>query len=327
MQNLGLNQYLQPVNTPIDQNKGAVSSYSFDAENERNTVTLSKIKNFSFSAGTGGTLQLGGTANGNGFMIIKNEAGSTIIEADSNGHHYYNDLGEEIIRMNEEGIEVYGDAQIVKFYDTAGGDLVGSLGYDGTFFVLDTGPGKTLFVNADNNIDMGAANNLLLKTYGSSLQSIEINNGNSEIRINATERTLIHGGMINVNNLTDTVYISASDFQINGASKTAIVPTTLGYRALYTSESPNVWFFDFATVVYPKWYKFWEKPTYIIDPLFLETIESISHIIPTIDKNIVQVWGIRKGFKNIRMENKTKAEFNSNNKFWSSAHKIRSKWK
>ena len=73
-----LNEYLQPKNSPIAQNMGAVSAYDFAFQNERNAVDLTKIKNFSFSSGTGGTLALGGVGNGNGQLVIRDSSGSQI---------------------------------------------------------------------------------------------------------------------------------------------------------------------------------------------------------------------------------------------------------
>ncbi len=80
-----LSDNLMPVDSPIARNQGAVSAYEFNSQNERNTVDLTKIKNFSFSSGQGGTLTLGGTANGNGYFQIKNEGGSVIVTGDKNG--------------------------------------------------------------------------------------------------------------------------------------------------------------------------------------------------------------------------------------------------
>ena len=76
---------------------------------------------------------------------------------------------------------------------------------------------------------------------------------------------------------------------------------------------------DFAKIIRPPFWKFWQKAKIIVDELFLETISLQMSIItmPTMDKNIVQVWGIRKGFEKIRFEEKTKQEFDKNNNFWS----------
>lgn len=118
-----------------------------------------------------------------------------------------------------------------------------------------------------------------------------------------------------------TIPASGTTLTINGSSKTAIVPTKKGYKALYTNESPNVWFNDFAKIIYPPWYKFWNKPTVVVDETFIEVTSAPYHIIPTMNKNIVQIWGIRKGFEKIRFEDKTKEQFEENNNFWDTPNK------
>lgn len=68
MNNLGLDIYLMPVNSPIANNKGATSSYDFDSQNERNTVGNSKIAYMSADKIASGTvivgLNLGSSSSG-----------------------------------------------------------------------------------------------------------------------------------------------------------------------------------------------------------------------------------------------------------------------
>lgn len=130
---------------------------------------------------------------------------------------------------------------------------------------------------------------------------------------------------VNFNAHSSNINMDCGTFYINGSPKSAIVPTSKGYRALYTNESPNLWFNDFARVVRPPWWKPWEKPKYVVDPLFLEVVSQPLIFIPTLDKNIVQVWGRRKGHEQRRFELKTKKEFIENNKFWDSPRKRASK--
>ena len=86
-------------------------------------------------------------------------------------------------------------------------------------------------------------------------------------------------------------------------------------------ESPEVWFMDFCQGVRKiKWPKFWQTEWKVIpSKLFMETIEPPMVVMPTLQKGIVQIWGIRKGFKGKRFEEKTKEEFDKNNKFWGQA--------
>lgn len=48
-------------------------------------VTDAKLGNFTFNKGTGGTLTLGGTNNGNGQLIVRSSSGGTICTIDNNG--------------------------------------------------------------------------------------------------------------------------------------------------------------------------------------------------------------------------------------------------
>ena len=121
-------------------------------------------------------------------------------------------------------------------------------------------------------------------------------------------------------NTTGNFNINCNTFTINsGTPKTAIGPTNSGYKALYTNESPDLWFVDFGKIN-KKWWQFWKKLIITVDSLFLEVTSPPYHIIPTINKKVVQVWGKRKGFENIRFESKTKEEFEKNNKFWNQSN-------
>lgn len=48
-------------------------------------VTSAKIDSFSFNQGAGGTIALGGTANGDGVMLVKDSSGVTKVTADNTG--------------------------------------------------------------------------------------------------------------------------------------------------------------------------------------------------------------------------------------------------
>jgi len=86
------------------------------------------------------------------------------------------------------------------------------------------------------------------------------------------------------------------------SSKTAILPTSQGYRALYCAESPEVWFFDFVP--------FKDK----IDPVFEEVTIGEKHFIKTEDGSYL-VFARRIGHENKRFEYKTEEEFLKNEKF------------
>lgn len=127
--------------------------------------------------------------------------------------------------------------------------------------------------------------------------------GSVVLRINRLNGELnfdnIGGGRILVPNGAGTT------IQVNGTNKTAIVPTSQGYRALYSMESPEVWFMDFY------------DPAKGIDPMFKEVTEGESYFVNAHDslgKRFIQVWRRRKGHPE-RFEEKTPEEFAQNEKF------------
>jgi len=95
---------------------------------------------------------------------------------------------------------------------------------------------------------------------------------------------------------------AGSAFRINGNSKTAIVPTSQGYKALFCVESPEVWFMDFC------------GEDKVLDPMFVEVTVAPYHMIKC-EGNGYQVWGKRKGHETSRFDSKSKTEFIANEKF------------
>jgi len=59
MNDLGLDIFLMPKNSPIVNNQGITSSYDFDSQNERNTVSNSKIAYMSADKIASGTVIVG----------------------------------------------------------------------------------------------------------------------------------------------------------------------------------------------------------------------------------------------------------------------------
>jgi hypothetical protein len=115
---------------------------------------------------------------------------------------------------------------------------------------------------------------------------------------------------------------SSGEIKMDGSNKTAIVPTSKGYNALYCMESPEVWFMDFCVgqrkFSFRKTWKFWKWGFDWIacpDTMFLEVTLPPYVIMPTLVKGVVQVWGHRKGHETKRFEEKTKAEFAKNEAF------------
>jgi hypothetical protein len=59
MRDLGLNIYLLPNDSPISNNQTITSSYDFDSQNERNSVSNSKIAYMSADKIASGTVIVG----------------------------------------------------------------------------------------------------------------------------------------------------------------------------------------------------------------------------------------------------------------------------
>lgn len=102
----------------------------------------------------------------------------------------------------------------------------------------------------------------------------------------------------------DELRLSGNDIKLNGVSKSAIVPYREKYLSLYCVEAPEVWFFDFA------------KDIDSIDPRFLEVTEGDIKTLTTDDGEKL-VFRRRRGFGSHRFEERTKEEFDANNKLWS----------
>ena len=110
-------------------------------------VNNAKIATFEFTKGTGGTLTLGGTTNGNGMMIINDASGAAIIKGDNLGHHYYGTSGTELVKIDWVGLHNYNAAsqEIIKVdvlgfhaYNTSGSQLV-KVDADGLHMYRSTG--------------------------------------------------------------------------------------------------------------------------------------------------------------------------------------------
>lgn len=111
------------------------------------------------------------------------------------------------------------------------------------------------------------------------------------------------GGDIQFVAANGEIRISGIAVNVNGSPKSAIVPTSSGYNALYCLEAPEVWFFDFA------------KNEKEIDSVFLESTEGEKNILKT-DQDEILVFRKRKGHSHKRFEGKTLEQFNRNNHFW-----------
>lgn len=127
----------------------------------------------------------------------------------------------------------------------------------------------------------------------------------------------------------------------------AIIPTSKGYRELACIEAPEVLFFDTMIVDYNGVIN-----SFVLDPMFVEVCEPgsihILSVVPsepvllgaemtgdnkfilksqmegmmTVNVRVrVMLSGVRRGFANRRFIERTKTEFEKNEKFWNGAWK------
>jgi hypothetical protein len=139
--------------------------------------------------------------------------------------------------------------------------------------------------------------------------SAGVSSGGTNYIIGSTNVPLIliqalGNGSVELQTANGNIYFSCSTFKINGNTKTAIVPTSQGYNALYCVESPEVWFFDVL------------DSENNIDPLFMEVTEGEIKSISNSDSQRI-IFRKRKKFATMRMERKTKEQYLLNSKLWS----------
>lgn len=309
------------------------------------SVTNEKIANLTFGKAFGGTITLGGNNNGNGIIKVEDSANSLIIQEDNLGLHLYNSSQSETIRLDNLGLHVYSTPgnDVVRLDNTGlhnfngGGTLLseftvsGIFAYGSTPFSFKQNPlsaaagtmgvsGGTFVIGSANSnaLQIAGSSSLTLASLGTDVTILSNNN----INISPVGSIFMYGQKVFFSNTANDYEFGLSGSTpiliFNGHLKTAIVNTSQGYRALYTNESPEVWFSDFVKGKkkrkFPQFWKFEYNLSY--DPLFLETVEGELIIMETKNKDVFQVWGHRKGYKNTRFEKKTKSQFDKNNRFW-----------
>jgi len=317
-----------PSNSPTSSlefnsqnDRGAVGDYNLGTINA-SKITVGTLSGTVAYLGTltanqinGGTLILGGTSNGDGVLHINNASGTTIIQGNNTGHHYYNTVGAELIRGNDSGLYGFGTVeQVVTFQDSASGTIeYGYIGFSAgsQSFFLQSRSGRSMYALSAGNFILSAGTQLSAlcnSMYLTSDTSATIQAPNrAELAATGSGSVVLSaGGAINGTAGGDINLVYGGDFKLNGSTKTAVVPTSIGYNELYCMESPEVWFMDFCST----------KES--VDPLFLEVTEPPYKFIKC-DPDGFQVWGKRKEFSNKRFEQVTELDYITNNKFWSFA--------
>lgn len=115
----------------------------------------------------------------------------------------------------------------------------------------------------------------------------------------------------------------------------ALVPAGGGHVALYCNEAPGVWFFDFVRIPAEK-----EVREAALDPLFVEACEPGSLFVQSVSEPVevflsddqtrvyessttlelvVAIYGVRRGFADVRLTRHTESQYNQNLRFWGRA--------
>lgn len=275
-------------------------------------ITDAKISNLSAGKITAGTLSVGGNGQVVAINIARNGTNGFLKWDD--GSKVWVD-GSGFMGLTNTGGRVY-------FYNN--GAIMFTLQYDVS--TLNTGldiystTGKGLYV--DHDIRAGGT----LKTNDDKMQ-FQSSGGGQYFSVKNMGLTSSRDGSnqahLDWGNGAAVAYkTSGSTWYLNGNTKTAIVPTSKGYKALYSVESPEVWFMDFCrgkkkfsrnnTWKFWKWSFVWEAYP---DQTFLEVAVPPFVIAPTLMKDVVQIWGKRKGHEAKRFEDKTEEEFKKNEEF------------
>lgn len=238
----------------------------------------------------------------NGFHGYDNTNVETI-KIDNTGLHGYSATGTEQIAILPSGAFGYGNNYTSwQFTDVVGGTVKGAMGYNSS-----STPASFTIMGTASALQCGtlAGNSAFYTSSGNLFVASNIGSGGGSIYVKGESTdSLVNSGFY--------VYDFASDGYIE---KTAIVPTSNGYNALYCTESPEVWFMDFARYE-KKWWQSKKKAKIICDEMFLEVTSPPYIVMPTLNKNLVQIWGKRKGLEHKRFESKTKEQFDKNNAFW-----------
>jgi hypothetical protein len=192
---VSLNAFLQPTNAPVGQANSFVNGFDFSTNYARDSVNAFHIRNFNFNSGSGGTLVLGGTVNGNGFFQLKNSGGSVIVTGDNTGLTVTDG---SITVKNSSGSATLDGLGIVSTQNFSNVNTSQAAGLNQQI----TGTADTLFTSGSLNIINTRAVNVLLLLNSSAymVQTPGTNTGNGviKIKIDGTEkeRVIVDSGVV-----------------------------------------------------------------------------------------------------------------------------------
>ncbi len=237
----------------------------------------------------GGTLTLGGSGNGYGIINILNGSGTVGIIEYNSGILFIDDYL-DYMAWADSSSNLHGFIQA-----SSGGMAIVSFV---TMYINATNNGsQDINVTADRNINFVTNNqdiafNAHNKLYFNSGNGYSIDlNSSGNINLNPSGTSYISAGRdigMNNHNINGIGTAYGVNLSFSG-SKSAVLDTSQGWIKVFSSEAPEVWFFDFCD----------SDDESKVDPLFLEVTEGDFKFIPCSDGTF-QVWRRRIGFADQR---------------------------
>lgn len=248
---------------------------------------------------SGGMILMGSSATNVAFVMsdgvpyisfMLSSSVKALLSATSAGNGGVKVNGGDLVLDNNKSLLIATDNGYGGISVTSDEHLWITCGNSNQFFVKNRAQNEDLFAVSSGGQPQAKAESIKLGN-----QTFALYNGNCTVSNNTLD--LPNGKQLYIG--------TGSNFSINGNAKSAIVPTSQGYNALYCAEAPEVWFFDFCET---------KKK---IDPMFLEVTEGKMRFIKC-DKGY-QVWRRRKGHAHKRFEHKSALQFYKNEAFLSLA--------
>lgn len=213
-----------------------------------------------------------------------------------------------------------GNPDLIEFYGSASSsNAAWTMGTSGTndFYLVGSASGDDILFTSLSAIVFDAGDTIDLKGGNTRVNKIgSYNTGNTEfqdeLKIKKDYIRLYDHGSTSFLNVSFEENGASSKIYIGSGTKTAIMPTSQGYRSLFCIESPEVWFMDIVGKD--------KQP----DPLFDEVTTGKAHFIRIEDENGAHVgfqkWARRKGYENQRFTAASEAVYEANKAFWQQAH-------
>jgi hypothetical protein len=246
MGTIQLNEYLQPIGAPVSNPAGtAIAGFDFSNEISRSSIMPAAIQNFNFNQGRGGTLNLGGSiggsANVNGVLSVKNASNSEIVQLNNNGITVTNG---SITVKNSSGSTTLDNLGVVSVQNFANVNASQAGGLNQGV----TGTADVLLTSGSLSVVTARAINVLfllnLSAYMVQTAGTNVGNGVVKLKIDGVEaeRVVVDAGVVSdhttgVHYLYPSLAAGTHPFTVTGNVNTLIgnggTMTIYAYRMTY----------------------------------------------------------------------------------------------